>query len=310
MFQRFHSALSFLPLVSVLAWAEPVFAYCRTTTCFVEPGPATCGGPSSRRNAKTGCLASGKPLYWPTPCVSFAVQEGGSSALGLDYNEAEQLVTAAFARWVNAPCNNGTPSIALLSDGPLTCEMRSYSASAPANAILFRDYDWSYGPEAIALTTVTFDEDSGEIRSADTEINTQNFHMSPETLSYVLTHEAGHFLGLDHSAHRSAIMFGEYSVAGAADHPSPPMLNEDDVAGICAIYPPGRSTKGECSFASELRFDSQCNPLPEESCSYSGRPSDHGELGLWGLAGLVLFQGRRAAKRRSMSCASSSRPSS
>jgi MYXO-CTERM domain-containing protein len=61
-------------------------------------------------------------------------------------------------------------------------------------------------------------------------------------LQAILTHEAGHFLGLAHSVDTSAIMYAFYS-------PGSIHLTPDDVAGICTIYPPLAPAGGSCAFA-------------------------------------------------------------
>ncbi len=49
----------------------------------------------------------------------------------------------------------------------------------------------------------------------------------------IATHEEGHFLGLDHSASASAVMYASYS--GGLKR----TLTSDDQNGVCAIYPSG-----------------------------------------------------------------------
>ena len=49
----------------------------------------------------------------------------------------------------------------------------------------------------------------------------------------IATHEEGHFLGLNHSASSSAVMFASYS--GGLKR----TLTSDDIGGVCALYPSG-----------------------------------------------------------------------
>ncbi|MFO0629082.1 MAG: matrixin family metalloprotease [Polyangiales bacterium] len=49
----------------------------------------------------------------------------------------------------------------------------------------------------------------------------------------IATHEEGHFLGLDHTNVRAAVMFASYSGGNVRN------LNQDDIAGVCALYPSG-----------------------------------------------------------------------
>jgi MYXO-CTERM domain-containing protein len=49
-------------------------------------------------------------------------------------------------------------------------------------------------------------------------------------LDYVVTHEAGHFLGLAHSDDADALMYAHYKNEEAT-------LHADDIAAICALEP-------------------------------------------------------------------------
>jgi hypothetical protein len=232
---------------------------CRTTTCASSHAPPEC-----QRDPITNCWIGGAPLVWQEACVSFAVQERGIPALGLDYSATEMLVTQAFATWPNSGCPNGFPSISVTSFGPLACNDLEFQRSGPnANAVLFRDSGWEHDPTAIGLTTVTFDTTTGRIMDADVEVNLSGFLLSAEDLGYVLAHEAGHFFGLDHSADGSALMYLNYSPLGQA---GPPVLTADDIASICDAYPLYRPMTA-CDFEPEHGFSADCGGDVEGGCS-------------------------------------------
>jgi MYXO-CTERM domain-containing protein len=120
---------------------------------------------------------------------------------------------------------------------------------ANANVWMFRDADWPYvgSLSTLALTTVTFGVQSGKIFDADVELNsfavdlsTGDENVASDTLS-IVTHEAGHFLGLAHSDADLATMSAGYR-RGSVDFRT---LTPDDEAGICDIYPPDRNVP-EC----------------------------------------------------------------
>lgn len=223
-------------------------AFCRTTTCSSKNPPAECGGPDALRDASTGCLIVGKPLFWDEPCVSFSVQRDGSSILSLDYDVAEPIIARAFAAWPDAACGSGFPSITATSLGPVECDRREFNSTGPnANAVIFRDEGWPHDQRAIALTTVSFDRNSGQIFGADIEINTEYYPLSDQSLEYVVLHEAGHFFGIDHSPDTQAVMYADYSRQGTEDPSEDLTLAPDDIDAICAIYPPSRRTAVACN---------------------------------------------------------------
>src|SRR6185436_12882868 len=95
----------------------------------------------------------------------------------------------------------------------------------------------SAGTDTIALTTVTYDTEKGDIFDADIEINAakvdgvvvNNFTTSDTDVDIdllsVLTHEAGHFLGIAHSGVSDATMYPQYAPGNTALRD----LTDDDV---------------------------------------------------------------------------------
>jgi hypothetical protein len=159
-----------------------------------------------------------------------------------------------------------------------------------------------YGASTIGLTTTTFDTVTGQILDSDMELYASGgdggaggttFRCtgtdSPD-LGAVVTHEAGHMLGLDHvcadpsdlslpPAYRqcpdpSAVM------KPTVGEPSFRVLSQDDVAGICKIYPKGGAT-------------STCAP-PQDS-SGGGCCASAGGVGVLALLGLLATR-RRCAR--------------
>ncbi|HEY4105649.1 MAG TPA: hypothetical protein VGM44_17240, partial [Polyangiaceae bacterium] len=140
-------------------------AYCLTRTC--DPNSGTC-------QFDGNCIISGKPLYWPNSCISFDVQKDGSPLLQISADTLDAVAKAAFARWLNADCGNGThPGLGQIADfGKIDCAKPEYNKTQPnANVITFHDSTWTYTntPDTVALTTVFFDGDSGEIYDANVE---------------------------------------------------------------------------------------------------------------------------------------------
>jgi Matrixin len=260
-----HRILGRAVVISVLAasgvtalalFERRASAFCRTTTCAVRKPPASC-----IRDPDTGCWLSGIPLTWKEPCVSYAVNVAASPRLGLDYDAALAIVTEAFSHWPRATCSDGFPSIAFASRPGLTCDRVEYNASGPnANAIIFRDDNWTHESTALALTTVAFNVRTGQILNADMEINTQL--TAPADLPFVVTHESGHFAGLDHSPDFGAVMYFQYSGVVA----STISLTDDDVAAICDAYPTSRVVPA-CDFEPPGGFATDCGGDVQAACN-------------------------------------------
>jgi MYXO-CTERM domain-containing protein len=243
----------------------------------------------------TKCWLAGVPLGWQEPCVSFSVDRRGIPALGLGYAEAETLVTAAFALWPNAECADGFPSIAVMSAGAVACDVVEYNHEGPnSNAVLFYTTRWPHSPVALAVTTVSFNAETGRIVDADIEVNFENTALDYFGAEYVVAHEAGHFLGIDHSALDTALMFERSSSSGFTD---PPTLTLDDVSAICAAYPTSRPVSATCDFEPEHGYSPICGGDIKGSCSISGSSRSRNliePIALFALLALFLRRSRRA----------------
>jgi len=258
---RTKSVLLALALgAGTLVTSGPASAYCRTKACDTDPsyGDVWEGEPQPTecvRNAQ-GCFLEGTPLFWGSRCLNFGVQRDGSGSSNIDYETARDTIQAGFDTWAAADCGGESPSFRIVDKGEIACDKIEYNQDAPnANVFLFRDDDWPYrnlGGDALALTTVTFSIETGEIYDADVELNSFQtlFTTTDEPgqiysdLASVVTHEIGHFLGLSHSAESTAVMRGIGYTSGSTELRT---LTLDDIAGVCDIYPPGKSTSGSCT---------------------------------------------------------------
>jgi hypothetical protein len=238
--------------LALLLGAPPASGFCRKTTCSDCPV-----------NPVTGCIEGGAPLVWPRACVSYALTRAASRNVGLA--EAKIVAAEAFQTWQSVTCPGTTspPSIvATDAFGIADCPLLEYNRGAGnANIIVFRDDVWEHdNVDALGLTSMTFNDRTGEIVDADIEVNstlpiTTSTEVPPGgwDLASILTHEAGHFLGLGHSTVADATMYPFYR-QGSDDFRT---LSDDDVAGICAIYPPDRAAL-PCDFTPAGGFASRC----------------------------------------------------
>lgn len=287
-----------LAALAVLLAPAAAHAYCRTAACDSQDTAWQVCTPE----APGDC---GTPLFWPNRCVGFTMQQAASAQVGL--GDAESIFEAAFATWMNADCGQGThPSIEIAYQGPVECDAQEYNKEkSNANIIMFRDDGWEYGGGGIlALTTVTYHKSTGEIYDADMELNSQNvksFSVGDDSVEFdllsIATHETGHFLGIAHSADQEATMFTNYQVGTITLRD----LTADDVAAICAAYPPGMPKSTECDAEPRHGFSATCaadqpEPVPEKkgcAVAAAGQTSGSGAL-----AALGVLVGLGAALRR------------
>lgn len=286
-------------------------AFCRSTTNL-----------SFTPTEEQPCDTAGKPLFWPGRCVEVRVHRTASKQV--DLATARSVTAGAFAKWANVTCDScgaaGKPSIVVTEAGPTDCEFGYLRDGANTNVVIFRDNDWQHEPGMLALTTVSFRKDSGEIVDADIEINSDPYQQKISTgpaaadaydLDSILTHEGGHLLGLAHSPIADATMRPRYDQGDLSLRD----LATDDVCGICAAAPPGR--------------DVPCNPSSSASCAETGdagttntettkgdggggcsMASDSGQNPLWIFAAIALsrlcsHRAQRSRNRR-RSCTSCS----
>jgi len=264
-------------LASALALAAPAHAFCRTTTASAPPGYDP---------VDAGCWTQGAPIGWTAGRVAYALSANASRQVSLP--DATRVAHLAFDSWNAARCPGGaSPDVQTYDDGPVDivstpdcgADPCGSSGTTSRHAIVFDDDGWPHNDPAntLALTTITFGSDSGVILDARVEVNTYEHALSAEEpppphafdLQAILTHEAGHFLGLAHATDERSIMYAFYR-PGAIE------LTQDDVDGLCAIYPPAPS--GGCS------------------CRAAGAGADVAALGVAGGA-LVALLARRRARR-------------
>jgi hypothetical protein len=281
-------------IATVVGAARSASAFCRTTRC----------GKDCAIDPVTGC-PDGEPIAWPQYCVSYSLQYQASSKVDLE--TATNVTATAFAAWQTAICpGGGIPSIQLdQSFGPVACKSHEYNQiDGNANVILFHDDEWPYAatPDVLALTTVTFSKKTGDIYDVDIEINgLQPLSTSDEVdvgsydLQSIVTHEAGHFLGLAHSLDPDATMWAQYSMGTASFRD----LSDDDIAGICNVYPPS-SAEQVCDFSPRQGFSPECGiyPAGNGSCSVApaslaARGSNGGALAVLAASALALARRRR-----------------
>ncbi|MBX3129590.1 MAG: matrixin family metalloprotease [Polyangiaceae bacterium] len=299
---RAASVLGLCAALLVTGTATSAAAFCRTTTC----GPGQCT-PSADCDY---CLEGGKPLFWASRCVSFSVHQAGSPLRGIDFETARNTIAGSYARWMAVDCGGGNgPSLQVYDYGAVSCNRQEYNQRVGnSNIWMFRDDYWPYvgAASTLALTTITFNVKTGEIFDADVEVNSlQNSITVGDTgvqadLDSIVTHEAGHFLGLSHSCDTDATMYASYKVGQIGLR----TLEPDDVAGICALFPPG--SERPCSSEPRHGFSSDCCS-PRSLCDRTQKDSSscgaaatgaEGQSSPWWLLGALGLAAASLGRRR------------
>ncbi len=294
-------------LIVALAMPRAAEAFCRTTT--VPP-------PGDFDPAGSTCFTQGEPLYHPSTCVTYRIAP--TTARGITPGTLSEILAAAFNVWTarNGSC---TPGITVLEVAPTdSTVVAEYKTGQPnANVIGFLPGKWTHGEtnNTLALTTLTFNAQTGVVLDADTELSSEvewsNSTPPPKDgydIGTAVVHEAGHFLGLAHTSDVDAIMFASYTPGTSRFE-----LRADDERGICAIYPTRgtRRTKTAVVASTECQLTSgvgssgtTCGePVVVHGCgvssasvaapSRSGRIAGAACLGLAALAFAVARRRRR-----------------
>lgn len=228
-------------------------------------------------------------LKWPERIIPFGIR--------VQSELQPEWVLESFERWSAVPCSDLTfRYLGLVQQGDVINQVSVLATGWVESG---------FSPTAVGITVTEFEPLTGRIVRSDILLNDDRFDFSIDAgtcrvgafdIRAVLTHEAGHFVGLDHT---------QFFVGGPDDPTMAPevqsceidkrTLEPDDEAGICTLYPVGAISSG-------------CVGLPEQDRPYVRNRAfgcraahavageDSGTAGLWGivLAALACFARRYA----------------
>lgn len=293
-----------------------------------------CADPYVRTRAdNTICptATTAKCLWWQGgSVVTFQQSDVGNPATPNSPASVFNAVTTSWQSWQSIMNDCGSLTI---QEGPHTTDRTigyNQSSSNNANIVLFRQrqcspplvaltdpchtdsscgntYDcWEHDTATIALTTTTYDKNTGRILDADIELNGQaqpgsggfrfttvnspicptsstSYNCVASDIQNTATHEFGHSLGLDHTAYPGSTMAERASPGETSKR----TIDSGSRQFVCDVYPKARAASADCTV--------NTNP----SSSHSGCSAVPGEpMALLVLAGLGLrLFGRRRARR-------------
>lgn len=283
-------------------------AFCRTTTIPAPPDfdPSTAPG--------DGCFVQGVPLYHQSQCVPYHLLAQESSKVP---NAAlSDAFAKAFGAWTatNPTCSPGITGIELgVAAGPTIVDYQKAEGGNNVFGVVQGAWAHAGGSDTLALSTLTFGSQTGEIFDADMEIREDldwSLTGTPGAGAYdlqaVLTHEVGHILGLAHAPQVDAVMSASYSPGSIAQR----TLTADDQLAICKVYPDRQTRLTSTGLTPSTPCDlspgtgapgTTCgDPVIAHGCSAgaSGPSRDGAFVAGLGLLGALAWQLRR--RRRAM----------
>ncbi len=273
-------------------------------------------------------------LWWQGgSVVTFQQSTTGNPAPPGSPDTVFAAVTASWTSWqaiMNA-CGSLT-----INEGPHTSDRTvGYNQGSPnnANVVLFRQrtcsvpagdpcltdstcgntYDcWDHDSNVIALTTTTYDKNSGRILDADIELNGRDqsgttgfifttvnsprcpvpaYNCVAADIQNTATHEFGHAIGLDHTGYRDPQdgLLSTMNPSAAMGDLTKRRVDSGSRQFVCDVYPKGRAASQDCTVSA-----SSTNPTSRSGCSaMPGEP-----MLVVVLAGLGLrLLGKRRARR-------------
>jgi len=181
---------------------------------------------------------NGVSLKWSNPTINWQLNSAGSDDIPDGSHEA--AIEHAFEEWQQV---NGSKLV--FNRG---ADTTSTNTGASSHIVMFDENNTSGyfpgGSGIVAITPISFDVATGNILDADILFNGKDYTFStdgtPTTFDVqdVLTHEIGHFVGLDHAPNSSATMW-PYVATNQWLHRS---LTQDDEAGAVAVAQQGNQS--------------------------------------------------------------------
>lgn len=191
----------------------------------------------------------GPSLVWTSREVGWVL--AGATTDGIDRPDTTQAeIVAGFEMWNSQTCSDLTLRFEGIEGD---AKAGFIQGGANSNAVVFVPSGWLYDAAVIAVTTSAFDTRTGEIFDADIELNDTHFDFlvaedgcrksdGSMDLRNTVTHEAGHFIGLDHPPVQARYADATMFASAPACEVQKQTLASDDIEGLCDIYPANAPT--------------------------------------------------------------------
>ncbi|MCB9644876.1 MAG: matrixin family metalloprotease [Myxococcales bacterium] len=197
------------------------------------------------RTTVTG--APNLPLYWAIYNVNYKINTSGFTDVPAEELSAE--IQKGFSAWNEVSCS--CFAFTYGGNSSLTAAVIGKDSGSSENVVFFEGTNWSKASNILALTTTYYNTETGQLYAFEMAFNSQHFKYAilqdtpndPQGVFDILnttTHEAGHALGLDHSADAVATM----AFSSPTNETSKRSLDNDDRQGLCAIYPKEKTCTG------------------------------------------------------------------
>jgi MYXO-CTERM domain-containing protein len=269
---------------------------------------------------------TGVGFFWPQSCVPLfaypASMKDAGGNMDMTTDQIMHAANASAAAWgADANACSYLRIVVTAPEGATPPSRLDYT-----NALVFRPDSWGYASEALAITSVFVNKQSGAILDGDIEVNVKFFSWADidldpmgkgkQDLQNALTHEMGHLIGLDHTCYVLQVDEMGNVISRPNDNLGNPVpdcvgapaavqattmfasatpgdtekrtLEPDDIAGVCAIYPVANDP---------MRCPAKDEPPPKSGCAVAaGGPALAG--GAWAALALAVVLAARRRRRR------------
>ncbi len=249
-----HVWLSGLIVLSPLCVASPASAYCTLRTCQDVTQAQADASDDDNVEAKVcdredNCIVRRSRAILGGAVFEFWCFRVEHFCVGVNARRVSRHHQDAYQVWEGVECQGGghpnfhVGSVGIVdSNGNFFCEEEPL-ANISVWSLVTR---WSRDPSALGYTSSTHNKKDGEIFDADVELNLNKIENEHEgnyaiVLGRIAVHEQGTTAGLHIRALATPVMYESYNAFELLTKE----LSQDDIDGICGLYPP--DGKLECS---------------------------------------------------------------